>query len=183
MQVGREGIACDYCGTKYVHDFVYYSFDFRQAQSNANIRPPIAQVLQTQIVSSFDICESCFATISQSVVNNYKKNMSAKRKPQVIQFCELSGQAMSGTYIYYHCNVVKANVRIDGQPYVCVKCSQPVVDKEKPCQCGGDKFVRVASVATDDRHLEIIMSESEYIKFRQNAERFKQIAGEWSTQS
>lgn len=170
----RDGINCDHCGTLHKSDFTYYSLDFHSAAAHNNMRPTIDTILRSSIVFSLDFCQACFDSLSKTVINNFKASKSKF-------FCEVTGKAFSGTYSYYYVNVTKANVRINGQPYICIKCREKAFDN-KPCKkCGGTQLMRPAAVTTMPRFLEIVMCEDAYITLRKQAELILKTASQWST--
>jgi hypothetical protein len=184
----RDGIACDQCGTTYKTDFLYYSFDFRLVPVHENRRAALQQLLNQEATFSLDICTACFEKIKTKVVENYSKGMRGdvkhRGRPQVGVVCELSGEKLIGTFNYYHCNVVKVNVRMSGQPNVCVKCQKQTYVENQPCEgCGGTDFVRPADTKIDDRFVEINISEPEFRGMVDRAESMRKVAGEWATKS
>lgn len=183
----RDGIACDQCGTTYKTDFLYYSFDFRLVPVQENRRPNIQQILNMQSTFSLDICVQCFEEIKQKVVENYSSIMTAnvkhRERRQVGVVCELTGVKQTGTFNYYHCNVVRVEVQMSGQPNVCVGCKKQTLDSDTPCSCGGTNFIRLAATKTDDRHVEINLSEAAFRGMVDKAESMRKVAGEWQTQT
>jgi rRNA maturation protein Nop10 len=135
-----------------------------------------------------DICPACFEKIKQIVVGNYEKTMThdtkrrGRRSPLVT--CELTGTKLVGTYNYYHCNVVLVDVKMSGQPNVCTNCQTHTLETSEPCsKCGGVDFVRPALTKTDDRHVEINVSEEAYQGMVNKAETIRKVAGEWATKT
>lgn len=182
----RSGICCDSCGITYRTDFSYYSFDFHAVAVNNNQRSPIDIIIRSQIVFSVDICTNCFEAIKKSIVDNYNKVMAPKRatKPSAIVTCEMTGKKLFGTYEYYYCVVSKADIKMSGQPNICVKCKTKTFDNDKPCsKCSGKEFIRVASMNIDQRHVEISMCEEAYRGFVTKAETVRKTAGQWTTKS
>lgn len=96
----------------------------------------------------------------------------------------MTGKKLAGTYEYYYCVVAKANVKMSGQPNVCVKCRTQTFDSDKPCsKCSGKEFIRLAAMDIDRRHVEISMCEEAYKAFVIKAETIRKTAGQWSTKS
>ena len=183
----KTGIICDQCGLVSKFDFEYYSFEFRKVSMYQNRRPALQQIFRLPVCKSLDVCTSCFDTLKRTIVNNYSKIMTdnvrhrGKYSPGTI--CEISGTKIVGDVDYYYCNIVKAVIRITGQPNICVKCNTKTFDKNKPCtKCNGLNFTSMANVETDDRYLEISMSEQEYKKMIDKSESAKRSA-EWTTSS
>lgn len=184
----RSGICCDSCGITYKNDFVYYSFDFRLVDVYNNQRPSIDSILSFGIVFSADICTNCFDGIKKTIVDNYAKIMSPKRlaRPSSIIVCEMTGNKLAGTYTYYYCVVSKANIKLSGQPNICVKCKTKTFDKNKPCvKCSGNEFIKMAAMNVDNRHVEIIMCQDAFKEFTTRAERVRMSTstGQWTTES
>jgi len=178
----RSGIACDHCGTIYENDFIYYSFDFHSASVENNRRPAIDAILRSSVTFSLDICEHCFSKLSQKVVDNYKKVMSKKRSVGVKQICEMTGNILAGTYCYYYIVVTRVNVKITGQPNVCVECHTSTWDDDKPCaKCQSTKFIRPAQMNTDERFLEVTICEDAFTQLRKQAEQVRKVASQWSS--
>lgn len=184
----RDGIACDQCGTTYKTDFLYYSFDFRLIPVQENRRPDLQQIFNMQVVFSLDICTQCFEQIKEEVIKNYSKTMTPNVKfrgrPQVGVICEISGEKMVGTFNYYHCNVVRVDVKMSGQPNICVKCQKQTYESDQVCEgCGGTDFIRPADTKVDDRFVEINFSEAAFRNMVDRAESMRKVAGEWATKS
>lgn len=185
--IDRTGIICDQCGMTHKTDFKYYSFEFRKVSAYQNRRPALEQILRLPIEKSLDICTSCFDKIKRVVVANYSKTMTdnvkhrGKHGPGIV--CEISGTKLVGDYDYYHCNIIYAVIRMTGQPSICVKCNTKTFDKTKPCsKCSSSNYTSIANVTTDDRYLEINVSEQEFQKMIDKADDSKRSA-EWSTSS
>ena len=178
----RSGIACDYCGTSYCNDFVYYSFDFKYIAVSEGHRPSLEMIHNTNMVFSLDICTACFSDIGQKIISNYSNIMSAKRRTAP-HICELTGEVFTGTYNYYYCVVTKANVKMTGQPNICTSCQKKTHDETKQCECGGTNYVRPAMINTDDRYLEFNLSEEAFLAMRKKAEEIRKNAAQWSTNS
>lgn len=180
----RDGIACDYCGTTYRNDFDYYSFDFHNVQVHENIRMPIENILSTNIIFSVDVCTACFDQFRTRVVENYKKAMSHKRRAQQPLVCDWTGRILTGTFEYYYCVVTSVSVRLTGQPNVCVNCGTKTFEEDKPCKkCKGVDFSRPAQITSNDRFLELTLSEEAYNHFVDKAKSIRKVAGEWSSKS
>tara|TARA_R110000868_G_scaffold150227_8_gene373271 strand:- start:87 stop:656 length:570 start_codon:yes stop_codon:yes gene_type:complete len=184
----RDGIACDQCGTTYKSDFLYYSFDFRLVPVHENRRQSLDRIFSIPVIFSLDICTQCFDKIKNTVIANYGKNMTAdvrhRGKAQIGILCELSGEKMAGTFNFYHCNIIKVDVTMSGQPSVCVKCQTKTYEENKPCNhCGGRDFIKPASTKAEDRFLEINVCETTFHDMVKRAEAMQKIAGEWATQS
>jgi len=180
----RDGIACDQCGTSYRHDFVYYSFDFRQVDVIGNRKPSLDSIFHQPIIASIDVCSTCFNKISNDVIDNYNKILSPIRRTRVETTCELSGLVMAGNYAYYHINVTEVVVRVSDQFYMCIKCKNKIVDVKKQCsKCDGIEFSRPMSTKMTDRFVEINVCVDVYKKMLETATRAKQIANTWSTKS
>ena len=178
----RSGIACDYCGTSYRNDFIYYSFDFRYITVLEGRIPSLDMIYNIQVMFSLDICAACFSSIGKTIVDNYSKVMSGRRR-RAPHICELTGEAFKNTYNYYYCIATKADVKMTGQPNVCTNCQKKTHDETKPCSCGCDNYVRPASIHTDDRFLEFNLSEEAFLGMRKKAEEIRKTAGQWSTNS
>jgi hypothetical protein len=179
----RSGIACDHCGATYRNDFMYYSFDFKFITVSEGHIPSLEMIHNTQVVFSLDICTACFSSISQIIVDNYKKVISTKRRARAPHICELTGVQFTGTYNYYYCVVTKANVRLTGQPNICTKCQKKTHDEAKQCECGNTDYVRPAAIRTDDRFLEFNLSEDAFVEMRKKAEEIRKVAAQWTTNS
>ena len=183
----KDGIACDHCGTTYRTDFQYFSFDFRLLAVSNNRRPSLDNIFRSQITFSLDICTACFEKIKDRVVEHYGNSMhgNSKQIGRVFPFfCELTGKKLAGTFNYYHCNVVYVNVKMSGQPNICVNCQTQTMDENKPCKkCEGLDFVRLAITRTDDRYVEINVSEEAFRELVNKAENIRKVAGEWETKS
>jgi len=171
----RDGIACDLCGTSYKTDFTYYSFDIRLLNVNNDMRPPLNSIFTHDVVFSLDVCEKCM----DEMANTIKKKHKAMRKGIC---CDLTGKTMNGTFEYYHCQVTKALIKMTGQPNVCVNCNYQTQDDDKLCpQCNGDEFLRPAAVQSDDRYVDLDISEEAYKELVDKAINMRKIAGEWTT--
>ena len=143
--------------------------------------PSLEMIHNTKIISSYDICVSCYAQFSQTIVENYKKIMSPNGTNRRINQCELTGKILTGTYDYYYCVVIKVDVRITGQPNICVSCQKRSLESDKPCQCGGVSFIRPASINTITRFLEFSVCEQALQTFRQKAEAVRVHPTKWTT--
>lgn len=189
MQISdKTGIACDQCGTTYRTDFLYYSFDFRLLSVANNRRPSIDGIFRSQVTFSLDICTACFDEIKKKIIKHYESTMISdvrKRGKGIPKFiCELTGKQLLGTYNYYHCNVVKVDVKMSGQPNVCVGCQTQTITDDQACtKCGGLDFVRLAITNSDDRHVEINISEETFQELVNKAETIRKVAGEWATKT
>ena len=171
----RDGIACDLCGTSYKTDFTYYSFDIRLLNVNNDMRPSLNSIFTHDVVFSLDVCEKCM----DEMANTIKKKHKAMRKGIC---CDLTGKTMNGTFEYYHCQVTKALIKMTGQPNVCVNCNYQTQDDDKLCpQCNGDEFLRPAAVQSDDRYVDLDISEEAYKELVDKAINMRKIAGEWTT--
>ena len=184
----RDGIACDQCGTTYKTDFLYYSFDFRIVPVNENRRPSLDRLLNTQVTFSLDICPQCFEKIKTTVIENYAKNMNRdvryRGKPMTGVVCELTGEKMVGTFNFYHCNVIKVDVKMSGQPNICVNCQTKTYEEGQPCKkCDGTNFIKPADTKAEDRFIEINLSEAAFRNMVDRAESMRKVAGEWATKS
>jgi len=177
----RDGIACDHCGTQYKNDFLYYSWDFRPVSVINGQRPPLNHIFRTQTCFSLDICTACFEKFKQQIIANYREGMDKKG---LFTICELSGTKLTGTYNYYHIEVVRVNVRMTGQPNICTKCQQRTFETDKICpKCKGTDFIRPAAMNLDKRFVELNISEEAYQTLRERAEQTRKVAGEWATTS
>jgi hypothetical protein len=171
----RDGIACDLCGASYKTDFRYYSFDMRNVAVNNNLRPPVNSILSSNVAFSLDVCEKCMGGVAEDIKKNYKavKNSVC---------CDLTGKVMTGTFDFYFCQVVRADVKMTGRPNVCANCGVHSAVLGEPCKdCGGSEFVKFADTVVDDRYLDIHMCEEAYDKFVNKAMDVRKIAGQWST--
>lgn len=178
----KNGIACDCCGTSYRNDFDYLSFDFHVVRVTDNRRIPIEQIIKSNVALSLDVCTSCFDGIKTRVVENYKKVMSPKRRASAPVICDWTGNILSGSYTYYYCNITSVQVRLTGQTSYCVGCNTKTLDEDKPCaKCSGTNFNKLASVNTQDRYLELVLSLDAVDYFTDKAKTVRKIAGEWST--
>lgn len=183
----KAGIICDQCGLISKFDFQYYSFEFRKVSVYQNRRPALGQIFRLPIAKSLDVCTNCFDSLKRTIVRNYAKTMTdsvknrGKQPPGII--CEISGDKLLGDFDYYHCNIISATIRMSGQPNICVKCNTKTFESNKPCvKCNGLNFTSLANVVTDDRHVEINVSEQEYRKMIDKSESAKR-STEWTTSS
>ncbi len=182
----KSGICCDSCGVTYQSDFMYYSFDFHYISVHDNRRPQLNNIMNFSVVSSFDICTACFEVIKKTIISNYANTMSSKRGVGPPQFvvCEITGRKLVGTYDYYYCVVAKINVKMSGQPNICVKCKTKTFDNSKQClKCSGNEFIRLASMNVDKRFVEFSLCEDAYREFITKAENVRKSAGQWLTKS
>lgn len=184
----KDGVACDHCGTTYRTDFQYYSFDFRLLTVTNNRRPSLSDIFRSQITFSLDICTACFDTIKNKVIKHYENSMTSNIKHRGKHanhvFCELTGKKLIGTFNYYHCNVIDVNIKMSGQPNICVNCQTQTTDENKPCKkCEGLDFVRLAITRSNDRYVEINVCEEAFQELVHKAETIRKIAGEWETKS
>ena len=171
----RDGIACDICGTSYRTDFRYYSFDIRNIAVNDNLRPPIGSMLSSNVIFSLDVCEKCMGNVAEDVKKNYKAIKNAV-------CCDLTGKVLTGTFEFYFCQVVRADVKMTGQPNICVGCGAHAAVAGEPCKdCGNKEFIKPADTVVDDRYLDIYMCEKAYNEFVDKAMNVRKIAGQWST--
>lgn len=170
----RSGIICDYCGMSHSNDFIYYSFDFRGASCHNNHKPSLQLLHNLDVIGSYDICPSCFSSISKIVVNNNKN-------PTNNFICEITGKKLSGTFDYYYCVITKVKVQITGQPNICTQCQQKTFDTNVPCKCGNMNFVRPALINTIMRFLEFSLSEEAFQGFRNKAEQVRKNPAGWTT--
>lgn len=152
----RDGIACDVCGMSCRHDFTYYSYDFRPVEVHGNVKPPLEEIFHFPVTFSLDVCPACFDKHKKTVIANYNKILAPKRRTVVGTLCDLSGQLMAGTYNFYHIAVTKVDVRATKKP---------------------------AQITTDERHVEINVTEDMYKKLTETAGTVRKVAGEWSTNS
>ncbi len=179
----RDGIACDHCGTQYKSDFTYYSWDFRPVPVVSGMRPQLNHIFHTQIIFSLDICTACFDGFKKKIVEYYKSGMEQK-KNDAFTICELTGERLTGTYDYYHVEVIRVNVRMAGQPNICVQCQHKSFDDDKVCsKCQHTEFVRPAVIDMDKRFVELNVSEEAYQTLRERAEKTRRVAGQWVTDS
>lgn len=179
----RSGIACDYCGTSYCNDFIYYSFDFKYIAVMEGRVPSLDMIHHTSMMFSLDICTACYSDIGQKIVDNYSKIISTKRRARAPHICELTGVVFTGTYNYYYCVVTKASVKMTGQPNICTNCQKKTHDENKQCECGGTNYVRPAAINTNDRFLEFNLSEEAFLAMRKKAEDVRKTAAQWTTNS
>jgi len=176
----RDGIACDYCGMQHRSDFSYYSWDFRNVSMNGGKKPPLNHMLNSGVIFSLDICTACFDKFKNKIVENYKKTMDKKSRTVV---CELSGSGIVGNCNFYYVEVTKVEVKITGQPSICVKCEKRTFDTDKPCKCGSDQFVCAAATTQDKRFVEVHVSSDSFDHLKDKAEQVRKMAGEWATSS
>lgn len=180
----RDGIACDHCGMTYRSDFEYYSWDFHHVSVMDGNRVSRDVILRSQVVFSLDVCTACFHTFKLRIVENYKKSMTADRSKSSPHVCEITGKVMSGTYDYYYCNISKVDVRITGQPSVCVNCQHRTSDDGKQCsKCGGVEFIKPASMDIDQHFVEISLCTEAFENLVNKAKSVRKLAGQWSTKS
>ena len=183
----KDGVACDYCGTTYRTDFQYFSFDFRLLTVSNDRRPSLSDIFRSQITFSLDICTGCFDGIKNKIVQHYANSMHSDNKKigRIFPFfCELTGKKLTGTFNYYHCNVVHVDVKMSGQPNICVNCQTQTMEENKPCKkCEGLDFVRLAITRTNDRYVEINVGEEAFRELVHKAETIRKAAGEWETKS
>jgi hypothetical protein len=184
----RTGIACDNCATTYKDDFRYYSFDFREVTVGKFIRPSLKQILSYTQYYSLDICEMCFNKMMAGICDVYTSNMNpnVKLRGKARQgiLCEVSGKMMTGEFTYYHCNVIKVEVQMTGQPNICVKCQVKTYDDDKKCdKCGGMDFIKPAMTNANKRFVEFNLCGEEIQKMVNTAEAVRIKAGEWHTSS
>lgn len=182
----RSGICCDFCGMTYKLDFTYYSFDFRIVSVYNNQRPSIDSIHRLNVLSSADVCTNCFDNIKKEVIKNYSKTMSPKRRDRVspIVTCEITGKPLMGTYDYYYCTVSKVDIKLSGQPSVCVKCKTKTFNKNNKCsKCSGTEFVTMASSNVDNRFVEINISQEAFKDMVLKTERVRASASQWATKS
>lgn len=182
-----EGIRCDRCGVSHTNDFTYYSYDVRDVLVQNNYMPQLRY--NTPPVFSFDICEGCMTEIGELVKKNHKatKMLDHRKCPQGI-YCDLSQEHLNGTFTFHHTCITKVNVLMSGKAPTCDGCSTPAPtltpDSEEPCsKCGGTKFSRTADTVTDDKYLELWVSEAVYEDFKKRSEnlRLNPEAAKWST--
>lgn len=152
----RDGIACDVCGLGCRHDFTYYSYDFRSVEVHGNSKPSLQDIFSFQVVFSLDVCPTCFDKHRKLLIANYNKIISPKRRAVVGTLCDLSGKLLVGTYNFYHIAVTKVDVRAVQKP---------------------------VRMVTDERHVEMNVSEDMYKQLTVNAGVVRKVAGEWSTNS
>lgn len=152
----KDGIACDVCGMSCRHDFTYYSYDFRPVEVHGNVRPSLDQILIQPVTFSLDVCPACFDKHKKITIANYQKVLSPKRRQVVGVYCDLTGRLLVGSYNYYHLAITKVDVRATQKP---------------------------AQVRTDERHVELNVTEDMYKQLTENAGKVRQVAGEWSTKS
>lgn len=179
----KSGICCDACGIVYKTDFTYYSLDFRHIDVINNIRTPIDNIIRSNIVFSIDMCTNCFDSIKNIIIKNYSATMSPHRLgKQLPVTCEITGGKLFGTYEYYYCVVSKADIRLSGQPNICVKCKNKTFDSGTKCmKCSGSEFMRIASAVVDDRHVEFTICVDAYKSFVDKAQQIRVSAGQWTT--
>lgn len=182
----RSGIACDKCGTSYKEDFSYYSLDFRQVVVGKFLRPSLKQVLSYTQCYSVDICGMCFNKLAVNICDNYSSNMNTntRLRGKVRQgvLCELSGKTMDGEFTYYHCNVIQVDVKMSGQPNICVKCQNKTFDNDKKCsRCDGVDFIKPALTQANQRYVEFNLCEEEFDKIVNTAESIRAKSSEWHT--
>ena len=167
-----DGIACDYCGTHYHNDFIYYSWDFHLVNIVGGRKPNLDHVLSSKTIISYDVCTNCWDNFRQAIINNYPKG----------PVCEITGNKLSNTY--YYVVVTEVNVKMSGQPNICNKCNTPTSQSDSPCEkCGNTEFIRHANVSTNRRFVEFNASEEVCTKFRESFEKIVKVAGQWSTRS
>jgi hypothetical protein len=152
----KDGIACDVCGLGCRYDFTYYSYDFRPVEVYGNVKPPLDQIVQFPVIFSLDVCPACFDKHKKLIVANFAKIQSPKRRVVIGTPCDLSGRLMTGTYSYYHVAITKVDVRATQKPPV---------------------------VKTDERYVEMNITDDMYKQLTTNAGTVRKVAGEWSTNS
>lgn len=184
----KDGLSCDQCGTTYRTDFMYYSFDFRLLSVINNRHPSLDNIFRSQVTFSLDICTACFEKIKDSIIKNYANTMTndvrkrGRNSPAIV--CELTGKKLLGTYNYYHCNVIKVDVKMSGQPNICANCQTQTLEEDKPCEnCGGLDFIRLAATDIDDRFVEINVGEEAFQNMVNKAETIRKVAGQWATKT
>jgi hypothetical protein len=152
---------------------------------DSNRIPTVQQRKQQQIIFSLDICTACMHKMSQDIIANNKKIQSDKRKTFVGTLDDLNGEVLAGTYNYYHTQIASVDIKISGQPNLCVDCNTPTRTKDKPCsKCGGFNFIVPANTSMDSDYLEINLSEKSYSSLQEKAKEVRNKAGgEWSTKS
>lgn len=150
----KDGIGCDLCGMTCRSDFTYYSYDFHHVEVYGNSRPDLGSILSSPTIFSLDVCPVCFDGHRKTLIANYAKILSPKRRVVTGVHCELTGQLMVGTYEYYYTEVTKVTVRsVGGKP----------------------------TVSADKRHVEMSICEDMYKKLTASAGTVRKVAGEWST--
>ena len=152
----NDGIGCDLCGMTCRHDFTYYSYDFHHVEVYNNSRPDLQSILSSPIIFSIDVCPACFDGHRKTIIANYNKILSPKRRTVTGTHCDLTGQKLVGTYEFYYAEVTKVVVRTAG--------GRP-------------------AVATDKRHVEMSVCEDTYKKLTASAGTVRKVAGQWSTNS
>lgn len=181
----RDGIACDVCQISYTDDFTYYSYDFRPIRVHDNVMDAID--LSTSPEWSIDVCESCHHKFGELIKKYYRPTpcRPIRHYPEGI-YCEFSGQLLKGSYSFYHVTVTKAIVKMSHKPYQCTSCNKVITKIEEVCpQCTGRDFARKADTQTDERHLEIWLSDQASKKLKMSnqkqTEQQKREATQWSS--
>lgn len=113
----RDGIICDFCGTVYKNQFVYYSTRSVKYELVNNMRsmPEDAGLYA-------DICTKCYDNLLDEVKKNLGKPQANKIK------CDLSNTYKSGTFTYYIIYIDKVDVDRDRGKDSEVKATKNVMD-------------------------------------------------------
>lgn len=172
----RDGISCDLCNTVYKDDFKYYSFDLRRVEGG---RYSYDQIKLQDICQSIDVCTLCMAEIKPKIIQH---NKVPPPKGQIKD--ELDGSIINISKPYYYVNVTFAQVRITGQPNICVNCQQSTFDKGKPCsKCGNNNFVNLAATDTYDDFVEFYIAENSFTDLTKAIKKNDNQPSNWSTSS
>ena len=171
----KQGITCDLCHTAYREDFEYASFDAKKVTMFNNIRPSLDDMLDSKVLTSFDICTECYDDLRLKIVDNYQKNLKNGL------CCEISGEKIVGTCKFYYIIITEVEVNMSRQPYVCNKCGSKGFEKTKECKCGCKEFRRNAFVIAGKRDLEISISELVYNSWV--AKRDSYVENSWTSKS
>lgn len=135
------GISCDLCGTKCQGDFTYYSLDSREVTVAAN--RSTANPADLPATFSHDVCPGCMGGLSESVRAHYVPTAVGMN-------CDLCSAKMRGDFTYFYIMVSRVVVSMSEGQVHCSHCGRT------KCVCGNQRFVRVAKMSADDKHLQIV---------------------------
>jgi hypothetical protein len=177
----RAGVVCDFCKLLMKNDFKYYSLDFYKVKMFNSRKPSIDDIIRSGSTKSCDLCAGCYEFMSDKVVECYSLNMNSKTGVYKL-FCEYSGENLLNSKVFYYVTFACADVKIDSQPLLCLKCGKAAKDITSVCVCGFDKYSKQALVQVEDKVLEINISDAVYNEWLVKVESVKS-ASQWSSSS
>lgn len=161
------GVKCDLCGVELEGDFTYYSLDIREVVVSGGRHTH--NLNQLPIIFSLDACHKCVTDLGETIRIHYAPT-------KVGINCDLCGLQLRGDYTFYYINISAVGVDMNGGVLKCAACGIGL-GVDKPCSCGADRPVKIATLAVNDKYLQVVTCSRDYTGLVDSAVALRQQLG------